>query len=207
MLGEGEGATNNAHYVKAFRDAMKAVNPDSYMLGEHFFEATQWLQGDQEDGAMNYYGFAHPIRALLAGKDIQFDPINIDCREFLQWLQEASAKVPWSNQLAQLNQLDSHDTERFITTLQGNKAKFAIANLMLMSYVGSPCLYYGAEIALQGSHDPDNRRCFPWDQLKSNEWLPFFKQIIAIRKASSALQKGVSCHCMLPSLVWYLLVS
>lgn len=190
MLGEGEGATNNAHYVKAFRDSMKSVNPDSYMLGEHFFEATQWLQGDQEDGAMNYYGFAHPVRALLASKDIQFDPINIDCHDFLEWLQEASAKVPWSNQLSQLNQLDSHDTERFITTLSGDKAKFAIANQMLMSYVGTPCLYYGAEIALEGSHDPDNRRCFPWEQVEHSEWLPYFKKMIAVRRSSKALQKG-----------------
>ncbi|NOI22213.1 maltodextrin glucosidase [Vibrio mediterranei] len=190
MLGEGEGATNNAHYVKAFRDSMKSVNPDSYMLGEHFFEATQWLQGDQEDGAMNYYGFAHPVRALLASKDIQFDPINIDCHDFLEWLQEASAKVPWNNQLSQLNQLDSHDTERFITTLSGDKAKFAIANQLLMSYVGTPCLYYGAEIALEGSHDPDNRRCFPWEQVEHSEWLPYFKKIIAIRRSSKALQKG-----------------
>ncbi|MCY9872068.1 maltodextrin glucosidase [Vibrio barjaei] len=190
MLGEGEGATNNAHYVKAFRDSMKSVNPDSYMLGEHFFEATQWLQGDQEDGAMNYYGFAHPVRALLASKDIQFDPINLDCHDFLEWLQEASAKVPWSNQLSQLNQLDSHDTERFITTLSGDKAKFAIANQMLMSYVGTPCLYYGAEIALEGSHDPDNRRCFPWEQVEHSEWLPYFKKMIAVRRSSKALQKG-----------------
>ncbi|MFC5078199.1 Maltodextrin glucosidase [Vibrio thalassae] len=190
MLGEGEGATNNAHYVKAFRDSMKSVNPDSYMLGEHFFEATQWLQGDQEDGAMNYYGFAHPVRALLASKDIQFDPINLDCHDFLEWLQEASAKVPWSNQLSQLNQLDSHDTERFITTLSGDKAKFAIANQILMSYVGTPCLYYGAEIALEGSHDPDNRRCFPWEQVEHSEWLPYFKKMIAVRRSSKALQKG-----------------
>ncbi len=50
MLGEGEGAKNNAHYVEAFRQATKSVNPDAYVLGEHFFEATQWLQGGQEDG-------------------------------------------------------------------------------------------------------------------------------------------------------------
>lgn len=37
MLGEGEGAKNNAHYVKAFRQATKSVNPNAYVLGEHFF--------------------------------------------------------------------------------------------------------------------------------------------------------------------------
>ncbi|SEG32943.1 maltodextrin glucosidase [Vibrio hangzhouensis] len=190
MLGEGEGAANNAHYVRAFRESMKSVNSDSYMLGEHFFEATQWLQGDQEDGAMNYYGFAHPLRALLARKDIAFDPIDIDCHEFLSWLQEASAKVPWSNQLSQLNQLDSHDTERFVTTLGGNESRLAIALQLLMTYVGTPCLYYGVEVGLEGTHDPDNRRCFPWEQVTTSKWLPYCKQLISLRKASPALQRG-----------------
>lgn len=63
------------------------------MLGEHFFEATPWLQGDQEDGAMNYYGFAHPVRAFFANQDIAYDPISLTCEEFKQWLLEAKAKV------------------------------------------------------------------------------------------------------------------
>ncbi|WP_234494261.1 maltodextrin glucosidase [Vibrio maritimus] len=204
MLGEGEGATNNAHYVSEFRASMKSVNPDSYMLGEHFFEATQWLQGDQEDGAMNYYGFAHPVRALLAGKDIAFDPIQIDCVEFLNWLQEAAAKVPWSNQLAQLNQLDSHDTERFLTTLESNSERFAIAMQLLMTYVGTPCLYYGVEVGLEGTHDPDNRRCFPWERVETSQWLPYCKKLIALRKDSTALQKGsfIPMHVDKESLVF-----
>ncbi|GAL07099.1 maltodextrin glucosidase [Photobacterium aphoticum] len=37
MLGEGKGAKNNAHYVKAFRESAKSVNPDCFILGEHFF--------------------------------------------------------------------------------------------------------------------------------------------------------------------------
>ncbi|MGF1749429.1 maltodextrin glucosidase [Vibrio cionasavignyae] len=190
MLGEGEGAANNAHYVSAFREAMKSVSPDSYMLGEHFFEATSWLQGDQEDGSMNYYGFAHPVRALLASKDIQFDPIELDCRDFLEWLREASAKLPWANQLSQLNQLDSHDTERLLTTLQGDVDRFKIAAQLLMTYVGAPCLYYGTEVGLEGSHDPDNRRCFPWDRIEHSDWLKYFTELIAARRQLSALQKG-----------------
>lgn len=91
--------------MKAFRDSAKAVNSEAYILGEHFFEASQWLQGEQEDGSMNYYGFAHPVRALLAKQDIAYEPINIDMYTFSGWLAEARAKVPWLNQLSQLNQL------------------------------------------------------------------------------------------------------
>ncbi|MBD1565085.1 maltodextrin glucosidase [Vibrio sp. S12_S33] len=190
MLGEGEGAKNNAHYVKAFRQSAKQTNPNCYVLGEHFFEATQWLQGDQEDGAMNYYGFAHPIRALLAKLDIAFDPIDISVSEFLDWLAEARAKLPWANQLSQLNQLDSHDTARFIELVKYDSALFKIASTLLFTYIGTPCIYYGTEVGLEGSHDPDNRRCMPWDHVEQSPYYPFFQQLIALRKNSIALQKG-----------------
>lgn len=190
MLGEGDGAQNNAHYVQQFRAATKSVNQDAYVLGEHFFEATQWLQGDQEDGAMNYYGFAHPIRALLANRDISYHPIQITPQEFSQWLREVNAKIPWLNQLSQLNQLDSHDTMRFLTTLGGNKAKMRMAATMLFTFVGTPCIYYGTEVGLEGGHDPDNRRCFPWDEVSTSEWWPFFKGLIAQRKVRPEWQKG-----------------
>ncbi|MGI2784158.1 maltodextrin glucosidase, partial [Vibrio alginolyticus] len=197
MLGEGDGAKNNAHYVAAFRNATKSVNPNAYVLGEHFFEATQWLQGDQEDGAMNYYGFAHPVRAFIARQDIMYDPINIDGLEFKAWLDEARAKIPFSNQLSQLNQLDSHDTARFITLVDGDKRKMNIALAMLMTYVGTPCLYYGSEVGLEGGLDPDNRRCFPWNEIESSQWLSLYQQWIKIRKQCKPLQSGCIqwLHC------------
>ncbi|WP_428772635.1 maltodextrin glucosidase [Vibrio sp.] len=190
MLGEGEGAKNNAHYVQAFRDAAKQVNPDCYVLGEHFFEATQWLQGDQEDGAMNYYGFAHPVRALLAKQDIAFDPIDLSVSDFIDWLAEARSKLPWPNQLSQLNQLDSHDTARFLHLVQDQPRLFRLAATLLFSYVGTPCLYYGTELGMLGSHDPDNRRCMPWQDVDSSAELPFFRQLIQIRRQHQALQMG-----------------
>ncbi|MDK9736662.1 maltodextrin glucosidase [Vibrio sp. D404a] len=190
MLGEGEGAYNNAHYVREFRDAAKSENPEAYILGEHFFEATSWLQGDQEDGSMNYYGFAHPVRALLAKQDIAYDPIDINVHDFSNWLSEARAKVPWLNQLSQLNQLDSHDTARFISLLNGDTAKQEIALALLMTYVGTPCLYYGTEVGLEGGQDPDNRRCFPWGEEQTSSWFEYTQALIKLRQDRTSLQTG-----------------
>lgn len=191
MLGEGKGAVNNAHYVKAFREAAKSVNPDCYVLGEHFFEASNWLQGEQEDGAMNYYGFAHPVRAFFAGLDISFDPCELTAEDFVAWLMEAMAKVPWQNQLSQLNQLDSHDTMRFLTMLRGDEQSLRNALIMLFCWVGVPCLYYGTEVRLEGGHDPDNRRTFPWQRLNSEtEMREFIQTLTHFRQQSNALQQG-----------------
>ncbi|MGF1686980.1 maltodextrin glucosidase [Photobacterium japonica] len=191
MLGEGEGAKNNAHYVKAFRNAAKSVNPDCFVLGEHFFEATSWLHGDQEDGAMNYYGFAHPLRAFFAHQDISYHSCHIDAEVLVDWLNEARSKIPWLNQLSQLNQLDSHDTMRFLTLLDGDTDTMKLALLMLFTYVGTPCVYYGTEVALEGGQDPDNRRCFPWERTETpHPMFDYVQHLIQQRKQSPALQSG-----------------
>jgi alpha-glucosidase len=178
MLGEGPGAHNNAYYVREFRRAIRAARPDAYVLGEHFSEATRWLQGEQEDGAMNYYGFAHPVRAWLAQQDLGYQPIRIDTREFERWLGRARATITYDNQLAQLNLLDSHDTARFFSLLGTDTRRMQVAVTLLFAYPGVPCIYYGDEIGLEGGRDPDCRRCFDWERSRWNH--PLFQHFHAM---------------------------
>lgn len=138
MLGEHGTAAGNSYHVQRMRQCMKQENPDAYVLGEHFFEASQWLQGDQEDGAMNYYGFAHPVRAFLANQDIAYHPVRISAEEFDQWLKQARSSIPFANQLAQFNLLDSHDTARFLSLVGGDVALMRTAVTLLFTYIGTP---------------------------------------------------------------------
>lgn len=191
MLGEGTGARNNAHYVREFRRVMREENSQAFVLGEQFNEATRWLQGEQEDGAMNYYGFAHPVRAWLAHQDIVYDPIQIDSQDFDDWLTQTRARIPYTNQLAQLNLLDSHDTVRFLTLLRGNTERMKLAVVLLMTYPGMPCIYYGDEIGMEGGNDPDCRRCFNWDREHWNHSLfHAYQQLIRLRRLRAELQCG-----------------
>ena len=191
MIGEGPGAKNNAHYVRTLRAVIKAENSEALLLGEHFFEASSWLQGDQEDCAMNYFGFGHPVRAFLAGLDIAHHPIELSATQFARWLREARARISFDHQLLQFNQLDSHDTPRFLTMVQNDRALLQVAIGFLMTYIGTPCLYYGTEIGLVGAQDPDCRRCFPWDERQwDNELLDFCQRWIGYRKAFTALSAG-----------------
>lgn len=162
MLGEGPGAHNNARHVRGIRRAIKEENPAAYVLGEHFFEATRWLQGDQEDGAMNYFGFAQPVWAWLAGQDVAGQPIRLDAAAFDAWLTRARAGIPYEQQLAQLNLLGSHDTPRILTRLGGDLALARLAMTLLFTQAGVPCVYYGDELGMQGGPDPDCRRCMDW---------------------------------------------
>jgi alpha-glucosidase len=164
MLGEGPGARNNAHHVRAIRRALRQDNPEAYVLGEHFAEATRWLQGDQEDGAMNYYGFAAPVRAWLAGLELGGVRRPLDTAAFENWLTRAVAAIPYANQLAQLNLLGSHDTPRLLTELGGDLRRLQLAMTLLFTRPGVPCVYYGDEIGLQGAGDPFCRACFDWER-------------------------------------------
>jgi alpha-glucosidase len=160
-------------------------------MGEHFSEATRWLQGDQEDGAMNYYGFAHPVREWLAELDIAYQPARLDTRELSAWLDGARGRIPYENQLAQLNLLDSHDTWRFLTLVGGSVEKMTLAVALLFGYPGAPCIYYGDEIGLEGGRDPDCRRCFDWERGRWNHSLfEHYRAMIALRKARGELRHG-----------------
>jgi alpha-glucosidase len=164
MLGEGPGALHNARHVRAIRGAVRQENPQAYVLGEHFAEATRWLQGDQEDGAMNYYGFASPVRGWLAGLDLGGHRARLTTAQFESWMARAMAAIPYANQLAQLNLLDSHDTPRLLSELGGDIERMKLAFTLLFTRPGVPCIYYGDEIGMQGGADPDCRRCFDWDR-------------------------------------------
>lgn len=191
MLGEGPGARHNARHVRAIRRAMLDENPEAYLLGEHFSEATRWLQGDQEDGAMNYFGFTTPLRGWLAGLAVAGVRQRLDTAAFAAWLISALAAIPYANQLAQLNLLDSHDTPRLLTELDGDLQRLHIAATLLFTWPGVPCIYYGDEIGLAGGPDPDCRRCFDWDRSRWQHGLwAHFRHLAETRRARAEWRHG-----------------
>ena len=90
------------------------------------------------------------------------------------------------------NLLDSHDTERILTTAKGNIQHVKAALTFLYLQKGTPCIYYGTELALKGGPDPDCRRVMPWDRVsEDNDMLNFMKQLIQVRKeVASMIQHG-----------------
>ena len=191
MIGEGAGAANNAGVLGALRRAAREARADAYIVGEHFFDATRWLQGDLEDGAMNYFGFGLPVRAFLAGKDVNYHPVRIDGVELDAWLTDARCRIPYANALCQLNLLDSHDTTRFLTLVDGDRASMRLALLLLFVYPGVPCIYYGDEIGMAGENDPFNRACFDWDPEHWDQDLRALVQRLAhLRRSHAALCRG-----------------
>lgn len=191
MLGEAGGARNNMQHVAGITEAAKETQPEAYIVGEHFGDARQWLQADVEDAAMNYRGFTFPLWGFLANTDISYDPQQIDAQTCMAWMDNYRAGLSHQQQLRMFNQLDSHDTARFKTLLGRDIARLPLAVVLLFTWPGVPCIYYGDEVGLDGKNDPFCRKPFPWQVEKQDTALfALYQRMIALRKKSQALRHG-----------------
>ncbi|WP_269564080.1 maltodextrin glucosidase [Kosakonia radicincitans] len=191
MLGEDGGARNNLHHISGITRAAKETLPQAYVFGEHFGDARQWLQADAEDAAMNYRGFTLPVWAFLANTDIAYDPQQIDAQTCAAWMDNYRAGLSHQQQLRMFNQLDSHDTPRFKTVLGKDFARLPLAVVWLFSWPGTPCIYYGDEVGLDGANDPFCRKTFPWDKKRQDtQLLALYQRMAKLRARSQALRRG-----------------
>ena len=184
-------------FWQEFRDRVKAVNPDAYIVGEIWGDASQWLDGTQFDGVMNYR-FTEPTIAFAGGEN--YDPEYcqgelkpyppISGTEYAIRIDALLKLYDWEIQLAQLNLLDSHDTPRMITTVGEDKDSFMLSTVLLMTFPGAPSIFYGDEIGLSGGKDPDCRRVFPEAQKWDVEILKAYKELIGLRHKHAALRTG-----------------
>ena len=91
----------------------------------------------------------------------------------------------------QLNLLDSHDSPRFRTMAGRDRAAYHLAVLLQATLPGAPCTYYGDEVGVEGDHDPDCRRAFPWDEAAwDRDGLAWTRAAFAARHALPALRRG-----------------
>ena len=196
MLGENGTAANNLYHVGQITAAAKAENPQSYVVGEHFGDARQWLQCRAEDAAMNYRGFTFPLWGFLAHTDISYQPQDIDAATCIAWMEQYRAGLSHQQQLRMFNQLNSHDTARFKSLLGKDVARLGLAVVWLFTWPGVPCIYYGDEVGIEGNNDPWCRRPFPWDpQHQDQTLLALYRQMGALRHQSQALRRG-GCHVL-----------
>ena len=186
-------------YWEEFRQRVRAINPDAYIVGEIWEDSTDYIVGGiRFDATMNYL-LTVEILSFAAGKYI--DPPHIvpnpvyadvgpiDAAEYASRVDALFARYPMASHLANLNLLESHDTARLRTTASGDRASLILSTLLTMTFPGAPCVYYGSEVGVSGSLDPECRRAFPWDE---SDWdtdlLAAHRELIALRHAHPALR-------------------
>ncbi len=95
-----------------------------------------------------------------------------------------------------LNLLDTHDTHRFLTRVEGNTDKLMSALALTYFFPGAPCIYYGTENAMEGGYDPDCRRTFDWGQEKiDNPVKSLIKRLTAMKRSSVFSQAQAKIFC------------
>ena len=184
-------------FWQEFRDRVKAVNPEAYIVGEIWTDATQWLDGTQFDGVMNYR-FAEPTIALVSGD--RYDPEYaeyhykpypaIDAQQYKTEIKQLLDLYDWEIQQTQLNLLNSHDTSRLLSAVGGDRGTINLATTLLFTFPGAPCIYYGDEVGLPGGRDPDCRRGFPLEGDWDLETLKHYQTLINLRHEHPALRTG-----------------
>lgn len=170
-------------FWKEWRSLVKGINPDCYIVGELWEDASPWLRGDEFDATMNY-------RFRQACLDF-FVHRKTTGAGLLEALSAVRASYSDDSNYAMQNLLGSHDTERYLTLCGGSTAMLECSVTLQMTSIGAPMVYYGDEIGIEGGKDPDCRRCMEWEPEKQNGLLlKYVRSLIRIRNSHSALRRG-----------------
>jgi len=198
-------------FLKSFTKKIKSIKPNGIVYGEVWEDASNkiayntrksYFNGAELDSVMNYPLKNAIIEYILNGNYINFE----DTCTMLY-----SHYTPFASNLL-MNVLGTHDTERILTVLAGDKSenytneelstrklsredykkavkKLKLAYTLISTMPGIPCIFYGDEVGVQGYRDPFNRKTFPWGR-ENKELLDFYKQIGEIRTSENVYKKG-----------------
>jgi glycosidase len=156
-------------YWETFRAAVRAVNPDAYIVGEEWNNATSWTVGGEWDATMNY-----PMGTAVLGlwrdenfidNDPNVSPAALSPAQFVEHVQHLGERYAPEAFYAMMNLMDSHDTSRALFKLDhntdlNNTALYADPNydwsdalnrlrgafLVHLTLPGAPTIYYGDEV-------------------------------------------------------------
>ena len=95
-----------------WRNLVKSINPNAYIVGEIWKRADQWLDGRSFDAVMNY-PFAETIIQWIRDRNNKINVSEMDRR-----LAELRRAYPAESTYALQNLVDSHDTDRLVSKMR-----------------------------------------------------------------------------------------
>ncbi len=168
-------------FWRRFRETVKQIKPDALIVGEIWHDSSAWLRGDQFDSVMNYPFREHVLDLFIHRR--------ITPSEFARRMTTLRFQYPRQANLAMLNLLGSHDTERLLTLAEGDIDAVVMAMVYQLTAPGIPMIYYGDEIGMEGGPDPLCRAGMRWSLNQQHQPLRrIVKHLTDLRKSEPALQ-------------------
>ncbi|RVT51415.1 glycoside hydrolase family 13 protein [Rubrivivax albus] len=166
-------------YLDELTRSAHAQKPGSLVVGEIPNWPAQWYPS--VDGVM-HFGLRQLLIRLAGG---QLDATTFGCI-----LERMLADCGIENLLRSWIYLDNHDTIRLATALPDPAAR-RLATVLQFTLPGSPNLYYGSEVDLEGGDDPEMRAPMPWDRVAAGQpTLDLIRRLGALRRSHRALRIG-----------------
>lgn len=158
------------------KNVMHSINPQSYIVGEIWHNASDWISKKRLDGVTNYA----LSRSILSFVCAPFHDVNKFKNDIICLLHSYSpCQIIMSMPL-----LDSHDTPRLRYMANQDKDKVKLSLFLLFTFYGAPSIYYGTERFMDGAGDPDCRRKADWKDTSpdTEEFFNITSTLIKLRK-------------------------
>jgi glycosidase len=197
---------------------IREINPEVFTSAEIWGSSADFLRDAHFNSAMNYRGFAIPVKGWLIDA-------KINSSEFAQRLKAELQSHTADTQHILQNLIDSHDTQRVASAI-ANRDSFAeyknddwfdyddgervnarthgynksapgtngrriwkMLALFQATYVGAPMIYYGTEIGMWGADDPEDRMPTAWARIDT-EIRDTYQSTLGLRHKYGALRRG-----------------
>ena len=202
-------------FIRQMREAVRKYSKGlGCVIGEVWEDASNkcsygsyrdFMLGRTHDSVMGYT-FRTGLLNFLTG--------IFSAEAFNSYMEGFRERYPSESYYSMMNLISSHDVPRAVMILTRkedpgdrelqkdivlNREERSLgAKLMKLAYsfqigyIGSPSLYYGDEILMEGFRDPFNRRTYPWGRTDeiSSDLLCFIKKVAGLRKDHPVLRTG-----------------
>ena len=162
-----ERATDNHAFWVWFKNEIEKIKPDAYLVGEVWSDARDVAPYLEGLPSLFNFDLGYAITDVVkAGRDsIGLVERYKEIRDFYRSVTEEYLDATF---------VRNHDQTRLLTELEGDQRKAKMAAALLLTFPGTPYLYYGEEIGMLGDKlgtyedqfGPDAfvREPFVWDQ-------------------------------------------